>query len=140
MSELSNKIRLLRGDISAEEAGRRVGLSRESFYRMERGGSVKLATLRQLAQGLAVSESDWLDLLVAWLRQEAGQDAGKLIIDTQAMSPLKDASESQSARALALFNQLNAEDRHQVLLLLQRPELRRSLPALNKLYDTLKKL
>jgi DNA-binding XRE family transcriptional regulator len=141
MSELSNKLRLLRGERSAEDAAKQVGLSRESFYRIERGGSVKLDTLRQIATGLKLSQSDWLELLIAWLKNEAGADKDHIWIESRnpPKSDVRDSAEAQLALLVQRFNELNPEERRQILLVMERPEARRALAALNKLYDSLRK-
>jgi transcriptional regulator with XRE-family HTH domain len=106
MSELSNKIKLLRGDRSAEDIAKEVGVSRESFYRIERGGSVKLSTLKQIATALRVPESDWLELLVAWLKSEAGPDARKLWLEPRQRSrPRHDALQQPKPRRTAGDNE-----------------------------------
>jgi transcriptional regulator with XRE-family HTH domain len=137
MSELSNKIKAIRGQLNADEAGSKCGLSRESFYRIERGGSVKFQTLQAIATGFGLPESDWLNLLGSWLKHEAGVDAAKLFIEPreQAVSSLNDAESSQVGRAMMLFTDLNPHDRAEVLKAMQRPEVRACLPAINSVWE-----
>jgi transcriptional regulator with XRE-family HTH domain len=141
MSELSNKIRALRGELSAEEAADKCQLSRESFYRVERGGSVKLATLKQIAKGFKLPEAEWLELLTAWLRTEAATDADKLWIEpkSQKVSRLRDREESTMARALMLFQQLNPSERQEIEKAMERKAVRDCLPAINRVWDIFQK-
>jgi hypothetical protein len=136
MSELSNKIKAIRGVLSAEEAGVKCGLSRESFYRVERGGSVKIETLRDIAKGFHISENEWLDLLVAWLKHEAGADAEMLFIESKrGGSKLHDHESSQVQRAMSLFTNLNPTDRAEITKAMQRTEVRACLPAINSVWE-----
>lgn len=140
MSELSNKLAALKGKHTTAEIVEKLGISRETFRRIERGDSVKLSTLKEIANVLGVKDEDWIELIIAWIKLEIGQDAQKMWIEPkeQKASKLHDAQESAQAKAMMLFNQLNSEDRHQIILAMERPEIRRSLPALNKLYDSLR--
>jgi transcriptional regulator with XRE-family HTH domain len=136
MSELSNKIKALRGDLSAEEAGQKAGVSRESFYRIERGGSVKFETLRAIAKAFELPEADWLELVAAWLRSEIGEDANKLWIEPKdGHSRLREGEDSQVARAMMLFTQLNPADRSEITKAMERPEVRGCLPAINSVWE-----
>jgi DNA-binding XRE family transcriptional regulator len=137
MSKLSNKIKGIRGQLSAEDAGTKCGISRESFYRIERGGFVKLETVRDIATGFQLDDSAWLDLLVAWLKHEAGTDAHSLFIEKkeQSASVLQDNESSAVARAMMLFEALNPHDREQIAKSMQRPEVRGCLPAINRVWE-----
>ena len=141
MSELSNKIRSLRGKLSAEEAADKCKLSRESFYRMERGGSVKLATLKQIAQGFEVPETEWLELLTAWIRTEVGLDAGKLWIEPKRLgtSALRESEESTVARAMMLYQALNPSERAEIDKAMERKPVRDCLPAINRVWEIIQK-
>ena len=137
MGELSNKIKAIRGALSADVAAKRCGLSRESFYRIERGGSVKYETLKQISVGFGLSQTDWLELLVAWLKTEAGEDESKLWIERKESSPstLRDGEDSQVARAMMLFKGLNANDRKEITNAMRRAEVRGCLPAINRVWE-----
>ncbi len=138
MSELSNKIKSLRGTLSAEDAGEKCGLSRESFYRMERGGTVKIDTLRDIAKGFKLSEDEWLDLLAAWLKMQAGDDGLKLFIERKGHSTKSKGSDSEIATAMTLFTNLTPDERQEILNAMRRPEVRACLPAINSVWDKLK--
>ncbi len=136
MSELSNKVKALRGKMSAEEAGQKCGLSRESFYRVERGGSVKFESLRDIATGLHATESDWLEMIVAWLKYQIGEDAQKLWIEPRVGgSKLSDGATNQVGRAMLLFTDLNPADRVEITKAMERPEVRACLPAINSVWE-----
>jgi hypothetical protein len=136
MSELSTKVKKLRGDKSPVEAAEMCDLSRESFYRIERGGSVKLETLRSIAKGFKLSEPDWLDLLASWLRHEAGPDEVKLWIESkQGESQLNDSESDEIGKAMILFKGLNHIDRKEVLKAMDRKEVRDCLPSINNCWE-----
>ena len=80
-SELGRKLKMLRGRLSAGAVAAKAGVSTESVRRIEHGDSVKVATLRQIATGMGVSRAQWLGLLIAWLKFEAGKDSDELRID-----------------------------------------------------------
>lgn len=136
MSELANKIRNLRGDLSAEEAGKKCGVSRESFYRFERGGTTRLSTLRAIADGFGLNETQWTDLLVSWLKLEAGEDVDRVWIEPrEGSSALHDQDSSHVGRAAMLFERLNPADRDEIFKAMQRPEVRGCLPAINAVWE-----
>lgn len=139
MSELANKIKLLRGDLSAEDAAKKCGISRESFYRIERGGTVKLDTLRQMAAGFEMKGADWIGLLVAWLRNETGPDERFVYIEPKSRnrSELTDRENSQIELAMTLFKALPPADRKEIIHAMERPEVRACLPAINQTWEKL---
>ena len=136
-SELSAKFKSIRGELSAEQVAAKANLSRESVYRIERGVSVKLETLRQIALALKLTEADWLELLSAWIRSELGLEASKLWIEPRdsSVSKLKEAGEDQVAMAMVYFRQLNSRDRDEVLKAMQRPEVRACLHSINRVWE-----
>lgn len=137
MSELSNKIKSIRGSMSAEDAGVKCGLSRESFYRIERGGTVRIDTLRDIAKGFGLEEDQWLELLVAWLKMQAGNDSYKLFIESKSPGELQDR-DNQVSLAMSLFINLTPDDRQEIINAMKRPEVRACLPAINSVWEKLK--
>jgi transcriptional regulator with XRE-family HTH domain len=138
MSELSAKIAALKGSRRTSHLVRGADVSRATFRKIELGQSIKLSTLKEIAKALTVDESapEWLDLLVAWIKSEVGYDSRKLWIEPRAgSSTLHDAAESETARAMMLFEQLNAGDRAQIVKAMQRPEVRACLPAINRIWE-----
>lgn len=137
MSELSAKIEGLKGELTTQEVISLAKVSRETFRKIERGESVKLSTLRAIARALKASESAWLDLLVAWLKKEAGDEKNKIWIEPREkdFATVHDDVTSQSARALMLFGDLNAAERAEIIKAMERPEVRGCLPAINRVWE-----
>lgn len=138
MSDLSVKLVNLKGRRKTTEILSHSGISRETFRKIERGASVKLSTLKEIATSLGADEHDWLELLVAWLKHEAGTDALKLWIETKEPSIVREAEENQLSRAMMLFEQLNHADRMEITKAMERPEVRSCLPAINRVWEKLK--
>lgn len=137
MSELSAKITALKGSRKTSDLLAGTEISRGSFRALELGKSVKLSTLREIAALLGADEAQWIDLLVAWLKHEAGGDEEKLWIEPKAASTsvLHGVEESQVARAMMLFKNLNAADRMEITKAMKRAEVRACLPAINSVWE-----
>jgi len=130
VSELSSKLAVLKGSKRTTE------VSYETFRKIERGQSVKLKTLRRIADALNVTDAEWLDMVVAWLKTEAGRDAQKLSIrPREGHSALHDAAVDKLARATDLFQQLNSQDAEEIIKAMQRPEVRACLVAINQVWE-----
>ncbi len=135
MNDLSVKIRSLRGKSSQADMAKKCGVSTKTITNLEKGDSVKLETLRSIKDAYRLKDGDWLELVTAWIKKEVGADAAKMWIE-----PIERQGNDQSSEAMrlqAMIHDLNAEERRQLLFLLQRPAVRRVLPSLNKLYDAL---
>jgi transcriptional regulator with XRE-family HTH domain len=133
---LSRQITLLKGNRTTAEIIRGADVSRETYRKLERGMSVKLDTLMNIADYLDVTEDQRTNLVNAWVELEIGKHARHISIRPSAVSntaELKDAQEIQS-----ILKQLSPYDRQQLILAMVRPEVRRAIPALNKLHDNLK--
>ena len=114
----------------------RTGLSLRTINYLELGQPVKLGTLRKLAEACGVKNAEWLDLIVSWLRQEAGDDSQSVWIEPKdTTSALKDGEESQVAKAMQLFSQLNPHDRQEIIRAMERPEVRACLPSINRVWE-----
>lgn len=100
---------------------------------------MKYITLKKIAKGFKLKEPDWLALLIAWLKTEAGEDANKLLVESKARSPLHDADHNQVSSAMFYFEQLNANERSEILKAMQRKEVVACLPAINRIWDKLTK-
>lgn len=135
MSELSARLSQIKGQRQTKEIIESAGISRETFRRIERGETVKRETLREISNALGATREQWLDLLAAWLMIEAGQDAPSIWIEPKASGELKDATRNQTALATMLFQQLNAEERQQVMKAMQRKEVLSCLPAINQVWE-----
>lgn len=135
MSELSARLAALKNHVQTAEIIKLAGVSRETFRKIERGDSVKLKTLHQIAKALKADEEQWIELVIAWLKTEAGPAAAKIWIQSKTPSTLKDARESQSTQALMLFETLNAADRAEVIKTMQRKEVITCIAAINRVID-----
>lgn len=137
MSELSAKLAGLKSGRKTTEVLEFVKVSRQTFRRIERGESVKLSTLKAIATAFKVTDTEWLDLLVAWLKTEAGYDARKLWIEPKdsSVSALRDIDAGQVARATMLFSELTHADRIEITKAMQRSEVRACLPAINRVWE-----
>lgn len=132
-SELGRKLKMLRGRLSAGAVAAKAGVSTESVRRIEHGDSVKVATLRQIATGMGVARAQWLGLLIAWLKFEAGEDSDELRIEPQVAGQdmaLQQLS-AQTAEAMSLFDGLNPVERENVILALRRKEVLKCLVTIN---------
>jgi transcriptional regulator with XRE-family HTH domain len=134
MSELAYLLRTLRGKRSADDVAHNTGLSRESIFRIERGGTVKLDTVRQIAIDLGASRAQWLGILTAWLKNQAGKESDKLFIEPKnTTSPELNDKISDSSQAMMLFTELNALQRKEILFAMQNPSVITILASTRKL-------
>lgn len=140
MSELGNKIRLLRGDLSQAEFADKVKLSLRTICKLEAGESVRLDTIQQIARACQLEESDRLQLTITWFRLEVGEDFHKLVIEIKGKErglAMKDA-DYLPGKIQVLLNDVPRKQQEQIYLALQRPEILNCLRGLNELYDSLK--
>jgi transcriptional regulator with XRE-family HTH domain len=122
---LGAKRRFLRGKRRANEIAGRTGLSRESVYRIERGDSVKLGTVKELAGALEATRAEKLDLLIAWTKQTLGDDAQDLLIEARASEKTAHCSlfEHHSAQVTSLLERLTETQIEHLILALQSREI-----------------
>ncbi|MGN6644106.1 MAG: helix-turn-helix domain-containing protein [Verrucomicrobiota bacterium] len=137
MKDLSVIIRKLRGELSQVEMAAKCGVSPRTITNLENGESVKLDTLRAIRMAYRATDSEWLRMLAAWAKAEIGPDAAYMWIEPIENEKKVKDNNTDAKKIQRKIHELNAEERRQLLLLLQRPEIRRVLPALNKLYDKL---
>ncbi|MGN6556335.1 MAG: helix-turn-helix domain-containing protein [Verrucomicrobiota bacterium] len=137
MKDLSVVIRKLRGDLSQAQMAEKCGVSPRTITNLENGASVKLDTLHVIRKACQIKDPEWLELLAAWAKAEIGMDSARLWIEPITGDKKMNDQPKDVSKLEMLIHDLNAEERRQLLLLLQRPEIRRVLPALNRLYDTL---
>jgi transcriptional regulator with XRE-family HTH domain len=135
MSELSAKIRALRGEASQSEFATRAGVSLRTVNNLELGQAVRLDTVQQVAKALQLKEGERLALVIAWLRTEAGPDADRLWIESKNPSEIRELESDESTRADLLFRKLTASDREQILKTMQRREVLNCLPAINHVWE-----
>ena len=136
-SELAHRISLLKGNRSSADIVKGADVSRETFRKIERGESVKLSTVLKIAEFLDADKTQRNEIVVAWFKLEAGDEA-KHIRFTFENSALSDKSD-EAAQIASLVSQLDTMDRKQIIMALTRPEVRRVLPSLNSLHDSLKR-
>lgn len=140
MSELSSKLAALKGKRTTKEIIGLAEISRETFRKVERGeAGVKLSTLKAIADALGVSQDQWTDLVAAWLKVEAGEEAHRLSIKPKHPSDVGQTESSQVAHAAILFQQLNAAERQEILKAMERKEVRNCLPSINRVWERLSK-
>lgn len=139
MTELANIISALRGDQTGEQMAAKVGTSRETILRILRGDTVKLDTLKAIAHAYNLNQTEWLELLVAWIRAEIGTDAQYLTFSpsptqTKFSSRFRNAAKPLQALLLESFNRLTVHDQKEVIAAIARPEVIRSVQSLNQMY------
>ena len=140
-NELSTLIATYKGNHTSAELIAGAKISRETFRKIERGQSVKLKTLNAIAVFLDLDHSAWIKLVIAWMRIEAGDDAKWIELTARQTANLKEEGpDGIETEITKLVTQLSASDRRQIVLTIARPEVRRTLPAINALYDTLRGL
>ena len=140
MSELSNKIKALRADLSQAEFAQKSKLSLRTICKIEADENVRLSTLRQIAKSFKLSEADWLDLVVTWIRLEVQDDFPKLSIErkTSEAAALRE-TDHLPAKIMMRLTDLPKKQQEQIYLLLNRPEILRFVTDLNQMYDSLNK-
>jgi transcriptional regulator with XRE-family HTH domain len=136
-SELSHQISLLKGHHTSAEIVKGADVSKETFRKIERGEPVKLSTLRKIANFLKATDAQWGKLVEAWIKLGVGpEEARHLRFHYHSQELRDDASDSEQIAQLA--KQLNPTERKQIILAITRPEVRRSLAAINSLYDNVR--
>ena len=139
MSELGNKIKSLRADQPQVEFAEKAGLSLRTICKLEAGETVRLDTVRQVARALKLSEEERLELIVLWLKLEVGDDFHKLDVELKDRPATARDTDYLPAKIQVVLRDAPRKYQEQIYLALQRPEVLRCLPALNELYDTLRK-
>lgn len=140
MSHLSEKISRLQGDLTQEQMAKRCGVSRNVFSYLAKGQSVKLSTLRKIANAFQLSRSAWLDLLIAWIRAEIGEEDFRDLIVRRADAlheggMLHDAEQKQEEALLKHFALLSEAEQQEILKTMQRQEVLNCLPPINLVWD-----
>lgn len=130
---LSDLITSLRGPRSLPKLAKACGLSMRTVAGLSRGESVRLNTLRQIASKCHCSDSQWKELLLAWIRLEIGEE------DFQNLDIQAATTNSDTKKLINQFSRLNTDDQASVLKTLERRELLNCLADLNKVYDNLAK-
>lgn len=121
------------------EAADKCGVARETIRKLRTGGTTKLSTLQSICAVMGTSREDWVEIVMAWTLQELGTEATHLRIESRGAdtSQLREGPASLESQAIALFHELNADDRIEIIKAMQRPEVRRCLEAINDVWERL---
>ena len=138
MSELANLIKLLRGNKTAADIVRNADVSRETFRKIEAGEVVKLSTIKKISDYLGADQGQWHDLIIAWCRMQIPKEDVRHIQFIHGGGAMNDST-SDSEQILKLALQLDTQDRKQIIKTMTRPEVMRSLPSINNLWETVKR-
>lgn len=86
MSELGNMIRQLRGERTQRDFAKMTRLNVRTIQRIEDGGEIKMPTIRAIVKNLRLPHGVYVELLVLWLKQQAGDEAGLVSIEGKSSS------------------------------------------------------
>lgn len=133
MSELGNKIKQLRGELSQLAFSKRVDLSHRTITKIEAGDKPKRANVIQIADRLRLGRVERLALLVLWLKAEVGEDDFEAlnVNPVPAAMPRADTLD----RLYKAASPLSTNHQEHLVLACRRPEVMNNLTALNDLYD-----
>lgn len=138
MSELGNKLKLLRGDASMEEVAARAGVNLRTYWRAEHGVPVKIETLDRISRALPATSEQWVALLMAWIRDQIGESNWDLLqVNPRAAGP-RMADENTSKKIARRLIKLPLEDQAAVMKAVDRPELLQVIRAYNALSDEIR--
>lgn len=130
MNELGAKLKKLRGKRTLRGLARLSGIQYHTYYRAERGLSVKFSTLKAIAKMLSVTEEDWVSLIISWIKAEVGDDI-KLV----RLSPKRQLGTLD--QIIEKLLSIPKPDQEEILQALERPEILEIIRAGNKLYHRL---
>ena len=138
MSELGNKIKLLRAKQAQVQFAEKAGISLRTVCKLEAGEPVSLETVQQISRSLRLPEPERLELIVSWLKIQIGDDFNKLIVQVKDQpSAFRDSDQLLGSIQL-LLSDTPRKLQEQIHVMLQRPEILPCLKILNDLYDSLK--
>ncbi|HEU5123927.1 MAG TPA: hypothetical protein VFW05_07675 [Verrucomicrobiae bacterium] len=136
MSELSAKLSDFKGQRKTSDIIAAAGISRETFRKIERGQPTRLDTLRQISQAMKLSEDQWMELMIAWIKSQLGDQSSKLEIrPLSESSVLKNRARNPVDDVMMLFTNLNAAERIDIIKAMQRKEVRACLPGINRIWE-----
>ena len=139
MSELGNKVKLIRGDLSQADFAKKTGLGLRTINKLEAGEPVRLDTVNQIAAAFALPDADRLNLVISWIKLEIGDDFQKLTIEPKNSSLTMKDAETLLGKIQVRVRDVPRKYQELILLTVQRPEILRCLENLNDLYDSIKK-
>jgi transcriptional regulator with XRE-family HTH domain len=135
MSELGNRIKDLRGDISQSAFAEKTGLSLRTISKIEAGEPVRLDTIQQIARSLRLSKTERQQLLISWVRLELGAEVQYLVIEPKGNADILQDAMSLPAKIQALVTEVPSNLQEELLRSLHHPEILRCLKPLNDLVD-----
>jgi transcriptional regulator with XRE-family HTH domain len=138
MSELGNTLKKLRGKTTQAELAKACGLSSRTVGRAESGYEIYLDTLRVIAQHYKLSEPEWADLLVQWIRLQLGDEVGHVVVASRYKHKSKSPQEAELDRFMDRFRALPEKYQRELALAVQREEVLRSIVPINELVSRLK--
>lgn len=109
---------MLKGKRTSAEVVEGAKISRETFGKIQRGDTVKLTTLKSIAVFLGASRQQWLELVIAWIKEEIGDEAKYLQIHPLS-APRVEGSEDAS-KINELLASFSESDRHQIVICLHK--------------------
>lgn len=142
MSELSNLIRTARINLNLtpDDAAHKCGVSRETFYRLDRGQLIRFSFLRKVIDGLKLPDQQKLEIIAAYLRDHIGPEmTEKLWIEPKNSSPKfkETESENQAAKAATTFARLNPSERAVILKAMASPHIIQAIAGIVTAFDKL---
>lgn len=132
MSELGNKCRWLRDELSQAEFAKKVGLSHRTVTKIEAGVKPKRVNILRIAEKLRLPPDERLEMLVLWLKSEVGRDFD-LINPQPRLDPPK-AKSSALSRLTRAASHLTISQQETLTEACSRPLVLDSLAALNELH------
>ncbi|NOS68329.1 MAG: helix-turn-helix domain-containing protein [Verrucomicrobia bacterium] len=119
VTNLAHKILLLKGERTSAALCAGAEISRETFSKIQRGDStIKLSTLKLIADFLGATKEQWLELVIAWVKEQIGDEAKYLRIEPL-NAPMDNVTEDAKKlnELLASFSEL---ERHEIIICLHK--------------------
>lgn len=136
MSELGNLIRNLRGKRTQAAVAKGSGLNTRTLVRAENGDEVALTTIRTLRSYFKLNDSDYAELLKAWISLQLGDDR-KHVNVTSPYSAKGAQRRAPEKQFLDEFRNLPGKYQKQLSLALKRREVLNALLPINDMYEKL---
>jgi transcriptional regulator with XRE-family HTH domain len=99
---------------------------------------VKLNTLRLIATNCKLKQSEFLDLVRAWLHTQLGDLSDKFFIDPKSPIEIKDQESSVISKLVAEISKLPPRFQSELLKAVGRQEVLQGIKTLNEMYDRLR--
>jgi transcriptional regulator with XRE-family HTH domain len=135
MLTLSTKIKSLRAERNFVQFAKDTRVNRQTLKDLENGASVRVRTLKRIAEACRLRADEWTNLLVLWVRNELAEENARLDIRPARSCKTIEGTPDLGDCLLAVFFRLPNEDQIQLLKTIARHEVRACLPALNALWE-----